>query len=174
MYECAKAAKFIGWKWPAMPRSLVAAFVCLLNLHASDMPRFEDYPVHDPFHGPPAEPRLVEAGHRYYRTRIREGAARGPNFAGHYAAVSFGCGSNCGLMFLVDLKTGKIHKPPRAVSGWILPNATTLGPEVDFRKDSSLFRLKDCEDVQKRSCFHYSFRWQRNQWTLIHKLPLAQ
>ena len=136
------------------------------------IPDFKNYPVREVFNRPSAQPRFVDAEQRLFRTRIREGAAQGANFAGHYAAVSFGCGSNCGMMFVVDLKTGVIYKPPRAINGSMLPMASMVGPELEFRKDSALFKLKSCEDVQKQLCFRYSFHLTQNQWRLVHKLPL--
>jgi len=66
--------------------------------------------VRDVFKAPSALVSLVEAEPRLYRTRIREGTALGANFAGHYSAVSIGCGSNCGMMFVVDLKTTNRHE----------------------------------------------------------------
>jgi hypothetical protein len=71
-------------------------------------PRFEEYPVTDIFHGIPAAPKLTTPMERLYRTRIREGVTKGigvmkegieqagPNFAGHYIVVTWGCGSPCG------------------------------------------------------------------------------
>jgi len=48
----------------------------------------------------------VEA--KRYRTVLREGAAGGPNFAGHYAVVSWGCGASCNDMAIVDTRSGKV------------------------------------------------------------------
>ena len=56
--------------------------------------RFEDYPVTAIFKGTPALPKL-RLGDRLFRTRIRKGAAKGPNFAGHYTIADWGCGTRC-------------------------------------------------------------------------------
>src|SRR5207248_4159898 len=45
------------------------------------LPGFEAYPVTDIFKGPPAPPKLRRPADRLFRTTLREGAARGPNFA---------------------------------------------------------------------------------------------
>jgi hypothetical protein len=45
---------------------------------------------------------------RRYRTALREGAAAGPNFAGHYAVVSWGCGSSCNELAIVDMRSGQV------------------------------------------------------------------
>ena len=43
-----------------------------------------------------------------YRTAIRNAYAEGPNFAGHYVVVGWGCGTNCEDNIIVNAKTGKI------------------------------------------------------------------
>jgi hypothetical protein len=149
---------------------LVAAKLCV----AVGIPQFEEYPAREVFSGPLTQPVFADAHQRSYRTRILEGAKQGANFAGHYAAVSFGCGSNCGMMFLVDLKTGSVHKPPLSAptNPYILAMASMLGPDPGFQANSSLFKLSSCEDSLKQICYRYSFEWNRKRWILLHRLPL--
>ncbi len=73
---------------------------------ASIPPRFEDYRVSEVFNGQPSPPILATPEQRMFRTRItdgvskgwgvlrdgREGSTPGPNFAGHYIAIQWGCG----------------------------------------------------------------------------------
>jgi hypothetical protein len=47
-----------------------------------------------------------------FRTVIREGAARGINFAGHYALITIGCGTDCSTTMLVDVTSGIIFDFP--------------------------------------------------------------
>ena len=49
---------------------------------------------------------------RTYRTQIRDGIAGGPNFAGHLALITFGCGSGCNTTLVADLATGKVGQFP--------------------------------------------------------------
>lgn len=72
--------------------------------------RFEDYPVADTtFRGRPAPPRIESVAYgRMYRTRLREGAARGPDFAGHHTVVLWGCGTGCQIVAVVDARTGRL------------------------------------------------------------------
>lgn len=84
------------------------------------------------FRGTPAAPILVTVDQRLFRTRIREGVAKGtgvlrdgkeqpgPNFAGHYIVVRWPCGSPCGMMAIVDAETGKFYSPPIS-EGFLLP-----------------------------------------------------
>ena len=63
-----------------------------------------------------------------FRTRLREGAAKGPNFAGHFTVVTWGCGSSCQEHAIVDAQTGKVAFP--------IPRPTSNG--LCFRLDSNL------------------------------------
>jgi len=94
----------------------VAPFVVLPSAgvaqHAHP-PRFEDYPVSEAFTTRPAPVDLATApGAQKYRTVLRRGAAQGPNFAGHYTVVQWGCGSPCKAFAIVDARTGRLWMPP--------------------------------------------------------------
>jgi hypothetical protein len=43
-----------------------------------------------------------------YRTRLRDGAKKGPNFADHFTLVAWGCGSSCQEWAIVDARTGQV------------------------------------------------------------------
>jgi hypothetical protein len=110
-------------------------------------PRFEDYPTTETFRGAPAPPVLITSEQRLYRTRIRKGVVNGegvwsgswentmktsgPNFAGHYFVIRWGCGSDCLMMAVVDAKTGKVYDPPLSGAGTELyVNMDMLGDRV--------------------------------------------
>src|SRR6476620_2304120 len=57
--------------------------------------KFMDFAVAADFHRKPAAPILPTKTQRVFRTAIREAAAKGPNFAGHYTIAEWGCGSGC-------------------------------------------------------------------------------
>ena len=42
------------------------------------------------------------------RTRIRDGAKAGPNFAGYLALVEIGCGAGRRVVRVVDVRTGRV------------------------------------------------------------------
>lgn len=48
---------------------------------------------------------------RRYRTVLRAGARKGPNFAGHYTVVGWGCGSSCIQFAVVDARNGAVFFP---------------------------------------------------------------
>jgi hypothetical protein len=92
-------------------------------------PIFQQYRVNQFYRGKPATPVFRTKEELEYRTRIRHGAAQGPNFAGHYAVVQWGGGTGTGGFVLVDVKTGQIffHAQPPAT-----------GPDFLYNLDSRL------------------------------------
>src|ERR1043166_5084097 len=71
-------------------------------------PTFQDYNVTHIYKDKPATPVLRTREDREYRTRIRQGAAKGANFAGHYAVVILGCGTQCDSFLIVDVQNGRV------------------------------------------------------------------
>ena len=73
----------------------------------------KDFPA-QAFAGTIHRPNFKGANHAFatYRTHIREGVAGGPNFAGHLALVTFGCGSGCNTTLVADLASGKLGQFP--------------------------------------------------------------
>lgn len=49
---------------------------------------------------------------RNFRTRIRDGLAAGPNFAGHFSMIEIGCGTSCRFAFVADVKNGEVFSFP--------------------------------------------------------------
>jgi hypothetical protein len=155
---------------------------------ADRTPSFQDYAVNEVFTGVPAEPILATTEQRRYRTRIRNGVSKGsgvwngswkdpmkssgPNFAGHYFVIRWGCGSNCLMMAVVDAKNGKVHGPPLSGAGTELyiPMDPMSDVEIDFRRDSSLMVLHNaCKDA-RRECGIYYFNWRNDQFVLLKRV----
>jgi len=92
------------------------------------VPTFEQYPAEEAYAGEPAAVDFTgNAPALEFKTTIRQQAAKGPNFAGHYTVVSWGCGSSCQQNAIVDAKTGKI----------VAYNLLTTGG-AEYRLDSRL------------------------------------
>lgn len=73
-------------------------------------PRFEDYPT-GPSENVTAPAPVDLTSHpegRTYRTALARGAAQGPNFAGVFTVVTWGCGTMCQRSMIVDARTGGI------------------------------------------------------------------
>ncbi len=75
-------------------------------------PRYIDHPVGEVFKGQPAPVRIDTRRARMFRTRLREDAREGPNFAGHYTVVFWGCGTGCAQLAVVDARNGRVFWPP--------------------------------------------------------------
>jgi hypothetical protein len=96
---------------------------------AEKLPTFQDFVVRKSFKGKPAPVNLASyPGARQFRTNLRKGAPKGPNFAGHYTIVRWGCGTACQSGAIIDAVNGRVFFPfPAPSSGGIC-----------FRLDSSL------------------------------------
>ena len=55
-------------------------------------------------------PVIKTAEARRFRTMIREAAAKGPNFAGHFTVAEWGCGAGCVSVAIIDAATGSIYR----------------------------------------------------------------
>ena len=72
-------------------------------------PDFSRYRVDARFSGTPAPPDLKSGKDaRRFRTVLREGARSGPNFAGHFTVVTWGCGTMCQSHAIVDAHSGRV------------------------------------------------------------------
>lgn len=149
------------------------------NPPAKRVPRFEDYPVADIFTGSPVPPRLLKPEERRYRTAITNGVKKGygvleepegterpgPNFAGQYIVVQWGCGTECFQYALVDAKTGRIFQPP--VPGEHQEYFDT--GYLDFRVRSRLMIVKtNCAMSGPERCDRDYFVWIGERFQHLH------
>jgi hypothetical protein len=161
----------------AAGRSVIVAMILSLALAASapshsaqeknnqseKVPRFSDYPVKDIYRGKPAAVNLTSHPlARTFRTVLREGAEKGPNFAGHFTVVLWGCGAGCQSFAIVEANSGKVmfmtsekEKILEAVVG------------LDYKLDSSLLIVNpiaalEAEDpasnLRSEDCRYYVWR----------------
>lgn len=98
---------------------LIAALLLPSMVSAEQAPDFTDYPAILKTKGLDAKEIIIDTDFaRSYQTRLGEtlegGRRFGANFAGHYAAGWWGCGSGgCILGGIVDLRTGKVIELPQ-------------------------------------------------------------
>lgn len=141
---------------PLKPHKIVllivsVALLLLPNLACAEQPEqflhyylyddFRRHPVSETYTGTPAAVDLESHPQaRQFRTRLTEGAKQGPNFAGRYTVVEWGCGTSCQQLAVIDARTGH-------VSDWL---TTELGS--DYRLDSRLFiknpDIKECSQLE--------------------------
>lgn len=97
------------------------------------VPSFDHYPATERFCGRPAAVDFDSMpGSRRFVTRIREGAASGPNFAGHLTLIGWGCGTACQSVAMVDARTGRILGAFGTSTGSLYtPNSRLLVVDLD-------------------------------------------
>jgi hypothetical protein len=143
------------------------------------LPAFEQFGVDETFTGKPAAPKITGV-HRSYRTMIRQGAAKGPNFAGHYTIADWGCGTSCVSMAIIDAKDGSVHDGPFGYLGWGLPlkyegrysaMSNSFEP-LSYRIDSRLLIVRGCP--QDENCASYFYEWADSRFKLIRKIPAVE
>lgn len=111
----------------------------------ADAPHFPDYPV-VPYTGKPAQPDVrSHPRSRLFRTELREQAAEGANFAGHYRLAHWGCGAACYQWAIVDVKSGRVFHPANLAStDHVNVEVSLYGDQihaVHFRPDSRLLMV---------------------------------
>lgn len=76
------------------------------------MPEFADYPSDEPFWGDPSNVDLKSHPQaNNFRTLLQAASKEGTNFAGHYALATWGCGTSCQTIAMVDLVSGRVYFP---------------------------------------------------------------
>lgn len=151
----------------------IVLLICLCSVAQGQRkpPRFSDYPVTERFTGKPAPVNFKDRNARALRTVLREGAKGGPNFAGHYTVVSWGCGMGTFTLAVVDARTGRVYFPPfDCVSGNLhgLPEGLDKGDNPAFRIDSKLLIIKGSRDEEGGGLYYYTF--ENNRFRLVHSI----
>lgn len=154
-----------------MLRILMAAFaaLCIVNVasaaedvHHSNLHKFEAFPA-DTKSVKKASLKLERGTFSWsFRTRIREAYEGQPNFAGYYIVVQWGCGTECQMGAIINLKTGKVTEIPHS----------TLG--IDYRADSRLFMVNPFWDEYRvnpewyvSDPTTYYYHWNGQEFTLL-------
>lgn len=145
-------------------RSGILSLILVSGLAAAQDWPFREYPA-VVSREKPASPKLETPLARAHVTIIRAAVRRGPNFAGHYTVVVWGCGTACGVYVIVDNRTGQIYEPPEISKGVDLGFA---GPA--FRADSSLMIVASCADPSEygvKGCQRKFYRWDGLRLVLL-------
>jgi hypothetical protein len=133
---------------------------------------FEKYRVTREFGGKPAPPVVSEGEAHRFRTVLREGAKEGPNFAGHYTLVVWGCGSSCASFAIVDAITGKVYWPPFSGFTWTDGNGPFTEEGLHYRRHSTLLVVQGCPEEKDCATRHYN--WNGTSLVLLETKPLER
>jgi len=137
----------------------------LLQANAANslpVPQFEQYKVKAIYKGKPAVPILRTPEDREYRTRIREGAKKGPNFAGHYTLIILGCGTECSSFLIVDAVTGRVFSHAQ--------KEYTCEPQ--FKIDSRLLTTDVCTGAIMTGCNRAFWEWAGTELRFLTRIPI--
>jgi hypothetical protein len=151
----------------------------------SDAPRPGDYPA-KPYAGPNAVPDVhAHPRSRMYRTQLRGWSTEKPNFAGHYILATWGCGTGCTQIAVIDALSGKVFHPPGArtnyaldVHGDLLVDAGSSPRRADFgalrySADSRLLVLFGTPESRAGNRGISYFVWENGGLKRIRFVPKA-
>ena len=127
-------------------------------------PRMIDYPAL-PFVGKNATPKLDgDAETRMFRTRIAQWAKETPNFAGHYILATWGCGTDCTQIAIIDAQTGRVYHP-QGVSTNVSVNVhdALVGQTLVFQQDSRLLRIIGMPEERSEERGVSYYLWENNR-----------
>ena len=147
------------------------------DLYDKGAPKFAAY--RDNIRGMSGHPRLDlnNPTARYYRTWFRSEVAKGPNFAGHYRVVVWGCGTSCAMFAVVNLNTGRVIQPDGFssvntayfdVDQKFFSNPKRDYGDFDFRSNSKLLVVVGGLDEDEEREGAYYFVLGHEQLRLIH------
>jgi hypothetical protein len=161
---------------------LLLAFVCGAAQMKEQGPvralKFTDFPATGSFHGKPAPPILTTKSQRMFRTAIREAAAKGLNFAGHYTIAEWGCGSGCMSIVVIDALTGKVFAAPFRILS--MPLAESEGGHeyqgAVYQLNSRLLIADGCPLIadgcpEETNCGTYYYEWSDNKFKRLRFDP---
>lgn len=158
---------------------LIAGVLLLRLLHIAvsaveeqTAPTFRDYLVSDIFRGNPVAAQPTSAFAHRYRTVIREGARKGPNFSGHYTVVIWGCGTSCAQFAIVDATTGHTYDPPYVGITWGDQQGFLKQWGLHYQLNSSLFIADGCPE--EKNCAARYYQWNGEHLVLLKTVPIER
>jgi hypothetical protein len=131
-------------------------------------PKFAQYQVRTIFRGKPARAVISTAKARQFKTRLREDSRLGPNFAGNYTVVFWGCGTGCAQIAIVNAISGKVMWLPQ---DWVdIPDEPDVKPNRNYRLDSRLLIVTKSRYDAHASFAAYFYVMEKGRLHLIKQL----
>ncbi len=130
-------------------------------------PTFDKFPALNIYRGPLHLPdfKSRDRDFRDYKDRILTGLKAGPNFAGKYSFIQFGCGTECTLVYIADNQTGQVFSFPRG-------GDDNLNLDLAFRLNSRLL-IAQWSDAEGVTCNLEYFEWKKNAALLLTTTALV-
>ena len=142
---------------------IVSAALC------ADAPSFSSYPATVSFDmkGAAAVDLSSSPKARRYAAALRSAAAKGPNFAGAFTLVTWGCGVACQEIAVVDARNGRVIFP-KAVKLNAYQAVTDSTKPIDYQLSSRMLVLAGApNDGDETGLFYY-------EWTGEDLRPIAK
>ena len=149
-FWCQRIMLFFAVAILAIPETAISGSEQFLSYDRYD--DFRHYPASEIYTGVPVPVALrTDPKAKQFRTRLTAGSKHGPNFAGIYTVVEWGCGTNCQQVAAVNARTGR-------VTDWL---TTELGS--NYQIDSILFiKNPDTEECS-------ALEWCKTEYYLVEK-----
>ncbi|RVH96135.1 hypothetical protein CN153_20610 [Sinorhizobium meliloti] len=116
-------------------------------------------PVHTIYNGPINAPYFTDASARNFQTRISEGMAAGPTYAGEYAVIPVGCGAGCSIAFAASVRTGKVTRIP-------VDDEAALYLDLQYQIDSRLLITQSARG-EARTCHMQFLTLDDGEWVSL-------
>ncbi|MDM9624548.1 hypothetical protein QTL95_01480 [Rhizobium sp. S152] len=130
-------------------------------------PNAADFPVARIYRGKTAKPDFTgeNAHFRDFRTRIQQGMAEGPKFAGEYSVIQFGCGTGCSAVILANNRTGQPYSFPRG-------GEDNMYLTLRYRLDSRLM-VAQWGSYDSGKCYMEYFDFANGAWSELGKREIG-
>ena len=124
-------------------------------------PSFEQFGVDSIYRGETTFPDFHgrDSSYSMFKTRIREGMRNGPNFAGFFSLIQFGCGTDCSSVYIANNKTGQIFDFPR-------DGEEHSFLQLRFKRYSSMV-IAQWGNYNPNICILEYFEWQKTTFRLL-------
>jgi hypothetical protein len=150
-------------------RQILKLIICLFSISIIGISSqqkelsFEDFPVKRVFRNKPIQPDVTRGQARSFRTEIQRQARSGPNFAGNYTFVNWGCGTCCSQFAIVDAISGRVYFPGFNVT--CTNTSQGMGHDFQYRINSDLLIMMGSRNGKGGGKYYY--RWRNNRLNFI-------
>jgi hypothetical protein len=163
----------VSTKWITSVLLLLVPFLGAWSpAETTPVPRFDDFRVVETHQSKPALAQPKSPFSRRFRTVILQGAQKGPNFAGSYTVVVWGCGTSCAQFAIVDAATGQVYDPPFDLITWGDGKGFLRQSGLHFQLDSSLFVAQGCPE--EKNCAARYYEWKDKHLILLKTEPIER
>jgi len=143
--------------------------ISIAPVYGAELPTFDQYRVAEVFDGRPAPVDFrSHPKARRFRTALKAAAEHGPNFAGHYTILTWGCGTACQELAIIDAENGHVDFPSNLKRDAYDAVKDGTEPFV-YRKDSRLLVVAGSPNDRERVGLHY-YVWTGSELRKIQEI----